>query len=417
MHIYVLGSGVVGTTTAYYLAKHGVNVTVIDRQEGPSLETSFSNAGQISPGYASPWASPGLALKAVKWLFQKHAPLVIKPTLDLSQYVWMWQLLQHCTQKKYAINKERMVRMSEYSRLCLQQLRQDTGIEYEHREKGTIQLFRTQKQLDGVAKDVSVLDDMGTPYEVLDKEGILRYEPGLKTRINDFTGALRLPDDETGDCYLFTQKLADMAKGLGVNFRFNQHVEKLALENGEIKGVWINGELETANAYVVALGAYSTAMLKEVGVSVPIYPLKGYSLTIPITDESKAPQSTVLDETYKVALTRFDNRIRMGGMAGVGGFDLSLKQKFLDTLRLVFNHVYPGSGQPEEGVFWTGLRPATPDGTPIVGATKYSNLWVNSGHGTLGWTMGCGSGNYLADLIVGHTPAISTEGFDLKRYQ
>lgn len=416
MHIYVLGSGVVGTTTAYYLAQKGFEVTVIDRQAGPALETSFANAGQISPGYASPWAAPGVPLKAIKWMLQKHSPLIMKPTSDLTQYRWIWQLIKNCNPKSYAINKERMVRMSEYSRACIDQLRIDTGIAYEGRQKGTIQLFRKQQQLDGVSKDVKVLDEMGTPYEILDRQGILAYEPGLNGTINEFVGALRLPNDETGDCFMFTQTLADMAKELGVKFRFNHSIDRFEYKDGQIKGVWVNGQLETADAYVVALGSYSTAMLKPIGIHVPIYPLKGFSLTIPISDESRAPQSTVLDETYKVALTRFDNRIRMGGMAGVNGFDLSLKQKYRDTLHEVFNHVFPGGGNLEEATFWTGLRPATPDGTPIVGQTRYSNLWINSGHGTLGWTMSCGSAKYLADLMANEKPEISTEGFDLSRY-
>lgn len=416
MHVYVLGSGVVGTTTAYYLAQKGFEVTVIDRQAGPALETSFANAGQISPGYASPWAAPGVPLKAIKWMLQKHSPLIMKPTSDLTQYRWIWQLIKNCNPKSYAINKERMVRMSEYSRACIDQLRIDTGIAYEGRQKGTIQLFRKQQQLDGVSKDVKVLDEMGTPYEILDRQGILAYEPGLNGTINEFVGALRLPNDETGDCFMFTQTLADMAKELGVKFRFNHSIDRFEYKDGQIKGVWVNGQLETADAYVVALGSYSTAMLKPIGIHVPIYPLKGFSLTIPISDESRAPQSTVLDETYKVALTRFDNRIRMGGMAGVNGFDLSLKQKYRDTLHEVFNHVFPGGGNLEEATFWTGLRPATPDGTPIVGQTRYSNLWINSGHGTLGWTMSCGSAKYLADLMANEKPEISTEGFDLSRY-
>lgn len=416
MRVYVLGSGVVGTTSAYYLAKKGFDVTVIDRQDGPALETSFANAGQISPGYASPWAAPGVPLKAIKWMLQKHSPLIMKPTSDLWQYKWIWQLIKNCNPKSYAVNKERMVRLSEYSRHCMQKLREETGITYEDRQRGTIQLFRKQQQLDGIGKDVQILKDMGTPFEVLDRQGIIKYEPGLAGNIHEFVGALRLPNDETGDCFIFTNKLMQMAKELGVKFRYGESIERFELKNNQIQGVWINGQLETADRYVVALGSYTTAMLKPIGIHTPIYPLKGFSLTIPITDESKAPTSTVLDESFKVALTRFDNRIRMGGMAGVNGFDLSLKQRYRDTLNEVFNHVFPGAGDLSQATFWTGLRPATPDGTPVVGKTKYPNLLINSGHGTLGWTMGCGSAQYLADLLDNKTPEISTEGLDLSRY-
>ena len=309
-----------------------------------------------------------------------------------------------------------MVRLSEYSRHCMQALRAETGITYEDRQRGTIQLFRKQAQLDGIGKDVEILKEMGTPFEVLDRQGIVKYEPGLAGNIHEFVGALRLPNDETGDCYIFTQKITQMAQDLGVKFRFGESIDRFEFKNNQIQGVWINGQLETADRYVVALGSYTTAMLKPLGVHTPIYPLKGFSLTIPIIDESKAPTSTVLDESYKVALTRFDNRIRMGGMAGVNGFDLSLKQRYRDTLNEVFNHVFPGAGDLSQATFWTGLRPATPDGTPVVGKTKYPNLFINSGHGTLGWTMACGSGKYLADLVDNQTPEISTEGLDLSRY-
>lgn len=416
MQVFVLGSGVIGTSSAYYLAKKGFDVTVIDRQSGPALETSYANAGQLSPGYASPWAAPGVPLKAIKWMMQKHSPLIMKPTTDIWQYKWIWKLIQNCNPKSYAVNKERMVRMAEYSRQCMRVLREETGIRYEDRQRGTIQLFRTQKQLDSISKDVDILTELGTSFDVLDRAGIVKYEPGLTGNIQEFVGALRLPNDETGDCFIFTNKLMQMAKDLGVKFRYGESIERFELINNQIQGVWINGQLEKADRYVVALGSYTTALLKAIDIHTPIYPLKGFSLTIPIIDESKAPISTVLDESFKVALTRFDNRIRMGGMAGVNGFDLSLKPRYRETLNEVFNHVFPGAGDLSQAEFWTGLRPAIPDGTPIVGKTKYPNLLINSGHGTLGWTMACGSAQYLADLVDNKTPEISTEGFDLSRY-
>ena len=315
------------------------------------------------------------------------------------------------------LSKERMTRMSEYSRHCFQQLRQETNIQYEQRQLGTIQLFRSQKQFDATTKDTKMLEKMGIPYQILDKQGILTYEPGLSDNIHEFVGAVRLPNDETGDCYLFCQNLTDIATHLGVNFRFNQQVNGFEYQNDQIKGVWINNELETADAYVVSLGSYCPELLKPIGIDAPIYPLKGFSLTIPIKNTEKAPRSTVLDDSFKVAVTRFDNRIRMGGMAMLNGFDLSLKQKYRETLNQVFNHLYPEAADLNQATFWTGLRPTTPDGTPIVGATRFPNLWLNSGHGTFGWTMGCGSAKYLADLISGEKPEIDTEGFALSRYQ
>ena len=416
MRVLVLGSGVIGTTSAYYLARAGFEVTVVDRQPAAAMETSFANAGQVSPGYASPWAAPGVPLKALKWLMQRHAPLAIKATADIDQYLWMAQMLRNCTQNRYAVNKERMVRLSEYSRDCLDELRAETGISYEGRSLGTTQLFRTQEQLDNAAKDIAVLEQAGVPYEVLDREGIARVEPALASVSNILSGALRLPNDQTGDCQLFTTRLAEMCVKLGVEFRFGQSIDSIEFAGDSIHGVRINGKLETADRYVLALGCYSPQLLKPLGIKAPVYPLKGYSLTVPITDSAMAPTSTILDETYKVAITRFDNRIRVGGMAEIAGFDLSLNPRRRETLEMIVNDLYPHGGDLQQASFWTGLRPTTPDGTPIVGATPYRNLFLNTGHGTLGWTMACGSGRLLADLIARKTPQISAEGLDISRY-
>ena len=416
MRVLVLGSGVIGTTSAWYLRQAGFDVTVVDRQPGPALETSFANAGQLSFGYTSPWAAPGVPLKAVKWLFEEHAPLAIRPGLDLNQYRWLAQMLRNCTQERYAINKARMVRMSEYSRDCLNELRAETGIEFEGRDLGTTQLFRTQQQLDASAQDIEVLAQYGVPYEVLDRAGIIAAEPALAAVADTLVGALRLPRDQTGDCQLFTRRLAQMAAASGVEFRFDQDIAGLETSGNRITGVRIDGQLETADHYVVALGSYSPSLVAPLGMHLPVYPLKGYSLTLPITDPAMAPTSTILDESYKVAVTRFDDRIRVGGMAEVGGFDLSLSPRRRATLEKVVRDLYPHGGDLSRAEFWTGLRPATPDGTPVIGATPYRNLFLNTGHGTLGWTMACGSGRYLADLMSARQPQISTEGLDIFRY-
>ena len=416
MRVLVLGSGVIGTCTAWYLAQAGFEVTVVDRQPAPALETSFANAGQISPGYASPWAAPGIPLKAFKWLFSRHAPLAIKPGLDPRQYVWMLQMLRNCTASRYAVNKARMVRLSEYSRECLDELRAATGLEYEGRQLGTVQLFRTQAQLDGAAKDIAVLKEYGVPYELLDPAGIVRVEPALAGVVDILVGALRLPEDETGDCEIFTRRLAALAEKAGVEFRFGATVDRVEASGGRVTGVCIDGRIERADRYVMALGSYSTPLLAPLGIDLPVYPLKGYSLTLPITDAAMAPTSTILDESYKVAVTRFDERIRVGGMAELAGFDLTLNPRRRQTLEKVVNDLYPHGGDLARAEFWTGLRPATPDGTPVVGASGLDNLYLNTGHGTLGWTMACGSGRYLADLMSGHTPRISSEGLDISRY-
>lgn len=417
MRVLVLGAGVVGVTTAYYLAQQGYEVVVVDRQPEVAQETSFANAGQISPGYASPWAAPGVPLKAMKWLLQRHAPFSLRLTADLHQYQWMLQMLSNCSAARYAVNKERMVRMAEYSRDCLDALRAETGIEYEGRQKGTTQLFRSQQQFDNAAQDIAVLERSGVPYLLLESAAIASVEPALAAVSDTLVGALHLPNDQTGDCQMFTRNLARMAADLGVEFRFGCTVQHVQTSGDQITGVQIDTQFETADYYVMALGSYSTQMLVPVGIKIPVYPLKGYSLTVPITEPSLAPQSTIIDETYKVAITRFDQRIRVGGMAEVAGFDLSLNPHRRETLEYVTNSLYPEGGDLSQAEFWTGLRPATPDGTPIVGATAYHNLFLNTGHGTLGWTMACGCASYLADLISQKTPQISTEGFDVFRYR
>lgn len=416
MRVLILGGGVIGTTSAYYLARAGFEVVVVDRQPAVAMETSFANAGQVSPGYASPWAAPGVPLKAIKWLMQRHAPLAIKLTGDIRQYLWMAQMLRNCTAARYAVNKERMVRLSEYSRDCLDELRAETGIDYEGRQLGTTQLFRTQAQLDAAAKDIAVLEASGVPYELLDRVGIARAEPALARVSDKLSGALRLPNDQTGDCQMFTTRLAGMARELGVEFRFEQNIQRLEYAGDRLSGVWIDGKLEKADRYVLALGSYSADMLEPLGLRAPVYPLKGYSLTVPISDAAMAPVSTVLDETYKVAITRFDQRIRVGGMAEIAGHDLSLDPRRRATLAMVVSDLFPLGGDPATAELWTGLRPATPDGTPIVGATPYRNLFLNTGHGTLGWTMACGSGRLLADLLLSRRLQISTEGLDIFRY-
>ncbi len=415
MKVIVLGAGVIGTTTAFYLARAGAQVTVIDRQPSAANETSFANAGQISPGYSTPWAAPGIPLKAFKWMFQRHAPLAIRLDGSLWQLKWMASMLGQCNAERYAINKERMMRVAEYSRHCLDALRHDTGIAYEQRTRGTLQLFRTQEQMDAVGRDIDVLKELGVPYELLSASELKSAEPALAHASTPLAGGLRLPSDETGDCHMFTTRLAQMAQGLGVEFLYDTPIDEIEQANGLIQGVRCGARVHTADRYVVALGSYSRELLSALGFNIPVYPVKGYSLTIPLVDESRAPQSTVLDETYKVAVTRFDQRIRVGGMAELGGFDLSLNPRRKETLEKVVMDLFPG-GDLKRASFWTGLRPMTPDSTPIVGATSVNNLFLNTGHGTLGWTMACGSGKLVADQVMGQQPEISTEGLSLSRY-
>jgi D-amino-acid dehydrogenase len=416
MRIVILGAGVIGSTAAYYLARDGHQVTVLERQPGPALETSFANAGEVSPGYSAPWAGPGVPLKAIKWILMQHSPLVIKPMLDLAMWRWGAAMLRNCTEARYALNKARMVRLAEYSRDCMVALRAATGIRYDERMQGTLQLFRTQKQLDGTAKDVQILQQYGVPYQLLDRAGYLRYEPALASQQHKFVGALRLPGDETGDCHQFTCAIATMAQALGAEFRFNTTLRSLTHDGRGITGVHTDQGSLQADRYLLALGSYSTAMLAPLKLRIPVYPVKGFSITLPITDAAQAPESTIMDETHKVAVTRLGDRIRVGGTAQLSGFDLKLDPGRRRTLEFVVTDLFPHGGDVARASFWTGLRPMTPDGTPIVGPTPVDRLWLATGHGTLGWTMAAGTGQLLADWMGGRTPAIDTDGLTIERY-
>lgn len=421
MKIVVLGGGVIGVSTAWALLRQGAEVTLVERQRDVALETSFANAGQVSPGYSTPWAAPGIPLKALRWLFQAHAPLAIRPDGSLYQWRWMAAMLANCSASRYAVNKERMMRLSEYSRDCLRSWRGETGIAYDARSQGTLQLFRSQAQLDGAARDVAVLQDCGVPFELLDAAGVVAAEPALARASAPISGGLRLPNDETGDCHLFTRQLAALACAQGMTLRSGCTVQALEGDGQSITGVRLadvgggEGERLQADAVVLAAGSYSRDLLLPLGLDIPVYPVKGYSLTLPLCDASLAPQSTVLDETYKIALTRLGDRLRVGGMAELAGFDLRLNPRRRATLEKVTRELFP-CGDLAQAQFWTGLRPMTPDGTPLVGATPLRGLYLNTGHGTLGWTMACGSAQLLADLISGRQPAIRTEGLDMGRY-
>ena len=414
--VIVLGSGVIGVTTAYYLARAGHEVTVIDRQSEPAQETSFANAGEVSPGYSSPWAGPGVPVKAIKWLLMRHGPLVIWPKLDPVMWWWMLKMLRNCTAERYAINKSRMIPIAEYSRDCLRALRAEIGIRYDERSQGTLQLFRKQAQLDGTADDIAVLKQYGVPFEVLDRAGCIGAEPALAAVQDKIAGGLRLPQDETGDCHMFTQALALEAEKLGVRFAFNVAIEGLNADATRITGVATSKGMLQADAYVVALGSWSPRLVRPLGISLPVYPVKGYSITVPVSDPDAAPVSTVMDESYKVAITRLDNRIRVGGTAEVSGYSTKLYPARRATLDHSLTELFPRGGRLAEATFWSGLRPMTPDGPPVIGATRYANLHLNTGHGTLGWTMACGSARVLADMLSGRKPDIDARELALTRY-
>jgi len=414
--VLVLGAGVIGVSAAYELAGAGHEVVVLERQPGPGLETSFANAGEVSPGYSAPWAGPGVPLKAIKWLAMHHRPLVIRPNIDWSMIRWSLAMLRNCTAARYRINKTRMVRLAEYSRDSLRALRAATGIAYDERMRGTLQLFRTQKQFDGSASDIAVLRDSGVAFELLDRAGCLRHEPALARVQDKFVGGLLLPGDETGDCHQFTQRLTELAGRRGVDFRFGTTIRTIGRGGDRITGVTTDNGVVDADAYLVALGPYSPLLLAPIGVRIPVYPVKGYSITVPISDAAGAPESTVMDETHKVAVTRLGDRIRAGGTAELAGYTLRLHERRRKTLVHVVNDLFPDGGDIGRADFWCGLRPMTPDGTPVIGPTPIGNLFLATGHGTLGWTMAAASGQLISDLVSGKTPDIDTSDLDLSRY-
>lgn len=417
MRVMVLGSGVIGVSCAWQLALAGHEVTVIDRQPAPGLETSYANAGEVSPGYSAPWAGPGVPVKAVKWLLMRHRPLVIRPHVDWGMVAWGLAMLRNCTAARYELNKSRMVRLAEYSRDCLRELREQTGIRYDERMQGTLQLFRTQKQLDGTGADVAILRRYGVRFEVLDRAGCMRQEPALAAVEEKFVGGLLLPGDETGDCFMFTQRLAALAAQRGVVFRHGVVIRSLLREGAQLAGVVTDAGTERADAYLVALGSYSPLLLAGIGLHVPVYPVKGYSITVPITDARGAPESTVMDETHKVAVTRLGERIRVGGTAELAGYTLQLHEARRRTLAHVVTDLFPRGGDVSRAEFWCGLRPMTPDGTPVVGGTRLPNLFLATGHGTLGWTMAAGTASVMTDLVSGREPEIDLEGLTIERYR
>jgi len=417
MQVLVLGSGIIGTTTAYYLALQGHQVRVIDRQDSAGMETSFANAGQISPGYAAPWAAPGIPFKAIKWMLSKHSPLIINAKPDREKLKFITRMLSQCNEKSYSTNKSRMLRLAEYSRLSLKQLNLDTDLDYDNKNKGTLQLFRTRKQVLAAQQDMAILDKFNMPYESLHVNGCIDAEPALARVKHKFIAGLRLPMDQTGDCYKFTDQLVERCKKLGVVFEFNTEIKSLRLENNRIHSVVTDKQEYKADKYVVAMGSFSSKLLKAIGINSPVYPVKGYSITVPVINSDASPVSTIMDETHKVAITRLGDRIRVAGTAELNGYNLELNEKLPIATTYLSALYSPDAADMQQDEFWAGLRPMTPDGTPVIGSTDIPNLYLNTGHGTLGWTMSFGSGRLLADIISGNKTDIHCDDLSIQRYK
>ena len=415
MKVLVLGAGVVGTACAHYLAKDGHQVTVIDRRSGPALETSFGNAGGVCPGFAGPWAAPGMPLKAIKWMGQRDAPLVLRPTFDPHQWLWLARFLLNCSVDRYTRNKACMQRIAQYSKACLVALREETGISYDHGTGGVLQVFRTQDEVAGGRRSAGILASFGVPHRIVDRDEVLAIEPSLRHSTASFAGGLHLTGDETGDSHLFTTALAQRLAAAGVTFVFDTNIRALRAEGSRVRAVVTDKGDYEADATVVALASATPMLLRPLGIHVPIYPVKGYALTGEVTGDDDAPRSSVMDEHYKIMVTRLGNRIRAAGMAEVGGYDLSIRDNGRATIAKVLRELFPRGLDHAKVEVWSGLRPMTPDGPPHLGKSRYDNLYLNVGQGSNGWTQACGCGRIVADLVAGKTPEIALDGFEVGR--
>lgn len=406
----------IGVTSAWYLQQAGHEVTVVERQAAVASETSHANGGQVSWGAGTPWAAPGVPLQALKWMFRRHSPLVLRPRLDPAMWRWLFQMLANCTSGRFAVNLERVLRVSRYSHECLVTLRPETGIHYDERSSGVLELFRTAKEFDEAARESAMFGKWGVDCQLLDRAGCLARESALSAAKEKIVGGLLFPGDESGDCLQFTRALAQLAASRGVQFALDTRIERLEADGNRLNRVATNKGALTADTYVLACGSYSPLLLKPLGIRLPVYPVKGYSLTLPLTDAAPAPTGSITDVTHKVVISRLGNRLRGAGTAELAGYDLSLRPARLATVSHVLMDLFPGAGDWTKAVSWCGLRPMTPDNPPVLGATAYDNLFLNTGHGTLGWTMACGSARIVADIVSGRSPDVDMNGLTLARF-
>ena len=412
MKIIVLGAGVVGTTSAWYLSKAGHEVSVVDRQPSAGLETSFANGGQISASHAVPWANPGAPLKILRWLGKEDAPLLFRLHADWQQIRWCLQFLRECTPGRTRKNIRSLVTLGIYSRDQLRALRAETNIQYDHLERGILHFFTDAKAFEHGVKASQLMNQFGLKIEALSVKQCIAMEPALAPIECKLAGGTYSASDESGDAQLFTERLAALAETRGVTFRYRTQVVDLARTNDRITGVMVrdgNGttsELK-ADAYVVSLGSYSPLLLNPLGVRILVYPAKGYSVTFPIRPGRLAPSISLTDEAYQLVFSRLGERLRIAGTAELNGYNTELYQARCEYILRRTLELFPDVGNRTEAKFWTGLRPATPNNIPYIGKTKYDNLFLNTGHGTLGWTLACGSGKLLSDMVDGQRNPIS----------
>ena len=409
MRVVVLGAGVIGTTSAWYLARAGHEVTVVDRQPDVALETSFANGGQISVSHPEPWANPYAPFKILQWLGREDAPLLFRPHADLAEWSWGLRFLFECLPGRSLRNAEAALALALYSREQLKHLRRDTGILYDSSASGILHLYEEQREFERARVQVEWLRERGLDVEAKTPQECISIEPALGNSAIRIAGGVHAPADESGDAQLFTKNLADLCRGQGVAFRFNVSVRRIEAARATIERVVIDDEegIEEsvrADAYVVALGSYSPLVLKPIGAAVPVYPVKGYSVTLPLEPGDQAPRLSLTDHSRKIVFSRLGDRLRVAGTAELNGYNTEINEYRCQALVRRSFEWFPKAGRVDGAQFWTGLRPATPGNIPFIGSTKYPNLFINTGHGTLGWTLACGSGRALADIVSSRKP-------------
>ena len=409
--VIVLGSGILGVTSAYYLSKAGCQVTVIDRQQEAASETSYANGGQISVSHAEPWANPSAPLKVLQWLGKEDAPLLFRLRADKRQWLWGMQFLRECTPGKTQYNIRQIVNLGTYSRDTLQALRAETGVHYKELTKGILHFYTNEKEFQGCLEPSRQMRELGCDRQVVSADRAVELEPALATIRSQIAGATYTAEDESGDAKLFTRSLVELCKAQGVTFLMGHNITALNAVGGEIDHVEVTnneGRFSTlkADAYVLAMGSYSPMLAAQVGVNLNIYPAKGYSATVKVLDPSKAPSVSLTDDEFKLVFSRYEDSLRIAGTAELNGYDRNLNMVRCHAITRRVEQLFPGATDTANAQFWTGLRPATPSNLPYIGKSKVGKLYLNTGHGTLGWTHGCGSGKAIADIIMGNKPAV-----------
>ena len=417
MNVLVLGAGVVGLTTAYTLWRKGCKVTVIDKQSGPALETSFANAGGLCPSFAGPWAAPGMPLKTLGFMFSADAPIGFKPKLRLAQWQWLRLWLAQCKPEAFKHNKSSMQQIAQYSFDCLTEIRNELDfIDFDFKPGGVLQLLSTDQELKVAQASTAVLDTYNIDWKLYQADELADIEPMLSQQKSSFVGALLLPKDAGGDCYKFCVALTQFLADNGVNFYFNTTINSLNTEQNTLTAVETNSCRFIADKYVVALGNGASFLLKPLGISLPIYPVKGYSITVPMNDDLPDLHHTLMDEHHKIMITQLGRRIRAAGMAELGGYSTEVDKKQINRLCKVVETYFPEGLDWSQTQSWAGLRPMTPDGPPILGPTSVNNLYLNSGQGSNGWTQAAGCAQILANSIMGEKTALSLDAFSYHRF-